>query len=485
MKSYQQNAINQHLESVPAPSFDELIELAKVDGAILRDIEVLEGGATIARALCVVGVRRHHGVWVKVFSLFGGALHDYLPICARSHDVARRLMRRIVDAAQEAGCDLVLLESIPSECCPKGTLKTRSERRIFDSAKAAGSWRCLYDRKSVRRFWKDLNKKGAVSVCTREGEISSAELDELAALHQWRWQFAGATSAFAVNPLRKQEYAVHPSNKVYLTIRLNGEIVACHYGMRYRQTLLWHTPLVNPKYLRFSPLRLLLAATAQWCEAHGVKRLDFGLGDEDYKREYCQEDRKTLSFSKALTLKGGVAECAGLAVALGAKALCEKGCYWARMMRSRVLEVFTRWEYFVSEESCSPIRDRLFVRLKTWESFCDFMRARSRRILQWQYDRFHSDKTVAYVCLTESGNIYSYGWETTGNRSLLKRDDLPNVRILFDFVTPVEHRRHGWYTRLLRCLAEEAPSLIYASSRNVVSCRAILNAGFKRVGRKR
>ena len=90
MKSCQQNAINQHLDSVPAPSFDELIELAKVDGAILRDIEVLEGGATIARALCVVVVRRHHGVWVKVFSLFGGALHDYLPICARSHDVARR-----------------------------------------------------------------------------------------------------------------------------------------------------------------------------------------------------------------------------------------------------------------------------------------------------------------------------------------------------------------------------------------------------------
>ena len=50
MKSCQQNAINQHLDSVPAPSFDELIELAKVDGAILRDIEVLEGGATIARA---------------------------------------------------------------------------------------------------------------------------------------------------------------------------------------------------------------------------------------------------------------------------------------------------------------------------------------------------------------------------------------------------------------------------------------------------
>ncbi len=484
MNPSRQSSVIRDDDSIPAPSFDELIELSRVDGIPLRDIKVIDGDETVARALCAASVRRHHGVHVNVFSLFGGALHDYLPFFAKSHNAARQLLRRIVDAAQEAGCDVILLGSIPEEYCPQGMFRTLCERRIFDSEKAANGWRCLYDRKSVRRFWKELNKKGEISISAREGEITPFELDELASLHKWRWRFSGATSAFADNPRRKQEYAVHPSNKIYLTIRLNGEIVACHYGMHYQQTVLWHTPLINPKYLKFSPLRLLLATTAQWCEAHDVKRLDFGLGDEEYKMEYCQEDRKTVSFSRALTFKGLIAECLGFVVAIGGKTLYMRGHCLARTMRARLFEAFRRREYFVSGEISTPIQDGMFVRLKSWESFCDFMRTHNACISQWQYDRFRSDKTLSFVCLADDACVYCYGWETFSNRSLLKRKDLPNFRILYDFVTPVEHRRCGWCTRLLKSLGAEFPSLIYASPRNVVSCRAIQNAGFKRIERK-
>lgn len=464
------------------PTFDELISLAAIEGVSLRDIKVFNGGDIVARALAHVVTRRHHGIRVKVYELYSGRLHDYVRVFAKDEVSLNKLVALLVEDARCQHCDVVVIESaIVAPYNGKGRLQEQRELKVFDSTQSKDGWATIYNKKSCKRFVKDACRVGDYKVCVSFGELSFSLMEELRRLHSRRWTFAGSSSAFDGMPYRVAQYMNFPSNKVYMRIMLGSDILACHYGMVYGDSLLWHTPVINPKYLRLSPLRILLAETARWCEKNGIVKLDFGLGDEKYKDEYCTGWRTTMRCEYSLSIKGVASRFLGTVFGnKKSKALICGSMNLFRLLRSTWNRLHEKWLFYRAPEKSTIIDDDMFVRIKSWEEFCDFTEERGFPIKEWQWMRFKTDKSASFVALADDRQIYTYGWESDNGALYVKMpSELRGRKILYDFCTPIRHRGKGWYTRILKRLRSEGgAAVVYVSAANIPSKTAIESAGF-------
>ena len=463
--------------NICAPTFAELNDLAKVDNVDLRVIVVKENEKITACLPCCFALKRHHGVNVKVYATYSGSLHDYQRLYCCSQTAAVELTQGIVNDAKQCGCDIISINSvIPGDFIP-ANFNTKSEIKIFDSKKEEKGWKELYVRRSVKRFEHDARKTGDYHVEIIDGRVNDDLMQELKDLHILRWQFAGSSSAFNSNPDRIRQYLCHPENKHYLRIMLGDEILACHYGMRYGTTLLWHTPLINPKFMKLSPLRLLLAEESRYCEANGFDIIDFGLGDEAYKDGYCHNERQTLVFNKPLTLKGHIANLIGQAQTPFVKKQVEQSLNCARKVKSWMDAKKVHWVYFTAPENAGTFTENLYVEADSWGGMYDLAKSHNLQVLDWHYLRFKNDDSCKFVALADEKNILTYGWTSEKNRALLEGQNIEG-RILYDFQTPEQFRNKGYYTKLLKHLLANGGGVIYADKKNIPSLKAIRKAGF-------
>ena len=160
----------------------------------------------------------------------------------------------------------------------------------------------------------------------------------------------------------------------------------------------------------------------------------------------------------------------------------------------RVAKLLCNWRFYKSPDSAKPqdipgsqdSDQPQFQQLKTADSV-RLMLQTARISFTSQYEERIKDGDT-FVCLvTSSGTLVSYGWRT--QRSHMPVSELGLIfepgseDILFDFYTPLEHRRRGFYTTLLRELrstGQSRPSWIYAHRKNIASWKAIERAGFVR-----
>jgi len=252
-------------------------------------------------------MKRHHLLPIKFYSAFGGHLYDYLFVYVKTGAALSELLHAAVCDARKQKCDILLFESLLDAFPLTGGVQHVSMKKIF-AARSAEGWRMIYDRKSVRRFEKALSKCGDFHVEVVDGFVTDEVMEVIAAMHIRKW---GSSSAFSYNVRRKDEYRVHPQNKHLTIVKVGEEIVALHYGMVFGDVMLWHTPVINLDWLKCSPLRVLLAAEARYCEGHGIVKMDFGQGDEPYKNDFCAEERKTIRFHSVLSIRGAIATMIG------------------------------------------------------------------------------------------------------------------------------------------------------------------------------
>jgi CelD/BcsL family acetyltransferase involved in cellulose biosynthesis len=88
-------------------------------------------------------------------------------------------------------------------------------------------------------------------------------------------------------------------------LSLNGEILAVHWGYVTRDRFYYLMPAhEGGKWRSFSPGRLLNEWLLEWSIAQGLRALDFGIGDEPYKRGYCDVTVPLWDAHLPQTLKG-------------------------------------------------------------------------------------------------------------------------------------------------------------------------------------
>lgn len=89
-------------------------------------------------------------------------------------------------------------------------------------------------------------------------------------------------------------------------LKLNGEIIATHWGILFNNRLYWLVPSFNYNYQNNAPGRLLLEEIIHWCCENKVKCFDFCLGDEPYKNDWTDTKMILYRYLKPLTLRGFV-----------------------------------------------------------------------------------------------------------------------------------------------------------------------------------
>lgn len=426
-----------------APSLDELFTLA---GSIELDFRVLELSSHDRPVLVLpvyVEKRRFWGVPLCTLGLVGHDFFDYLAPGWPATAPAGVLKEALTLAARHLGADVVyfnnLLAPIPGALQPYARPFANA---YFDVAAAQQGWRELFLRKNKltgsemsrdgKKAKRDLDYRCQHAV----GALDEDILERVAALHTERWRFDGVTSLLS-NPRRLGAYR-SCRDRAHLTVIFTGEeILAAHYGIRFGDSLMWHTPVINIKFLPYSPLKVLLYETVLECEREQFKVLDFGLGDEAYKGVYSNASRPVWDlFLPATPI--------GMLVALFRSASLRRWRQRVTQVLKRLSAAKHRWlsgkrhrSYLCSQSQLtreSSTNAYTYLEIDQFAHLVDVLRAARVTPVREHYQRIRHGQV--FIAITLGPEILASGWFSQGNPY---QDQRSGVRLRSPEQDPVVH----------------------------------------------
>ncbi len=146
---------------------------------------------------------------------------------------------------------------------------------------------------SLLRHERALRKLGDVSIEHFEtADAVAALLPALFDQHVERWAGTDSPSLF-LKPHNRRFYEVvtrelaASRELLYSAIKLNGRVVAQHFGLRSRDSLLWYKPAFDVSLKRVSPGEVLLKSLVEYAVARDCRELDFTRGGEAFKARFA------------------------------------------------------------------------------------------------------------------------------------------------------------------------------------------------------
>ena len=266
---------------------------------------------------------------------------------------------------------------------------------------------------------------------------------------------------------------------------LGDEVLCSHYGMRYGNTVLWHTPSINIKYFESSPLMILLYETALLCQKEKITCLDLGLGEEEYKVRFFNTERTIFNVLIPVTLRGKLIESIRLyAQPEKLKATLFTVRQSLKQLWYKALAKTTKVNWY---ESTAPFtfqqHDYTVSVIDDYKVFVDFCRCHNLPLKRDQYHRFKDG--YFFVTLHDDSHVLSYGWGIHKDQFYLSEINqsvlIDGFLMLCDFHTPPQYQRKGYFTLLLNGLMARLPEekiAIFANVKNQASNKGIVKAGF-------
>jgi CelD/BcsL family acetyltransferase involved in cellulose biosynthesis len=87
------------------------------------------------------------------------------------------------------------------------------------------------------------------------------------------------------------------------SLELNGELISLHWGVVYKKTFYYLMPsLPKSEYMKYSPGRILLQYLIKWSIDNNIKKLDFTIGDEKYKKDWSNRNEFLFSYLESNTI---------------------------------------------------------------------------------------------------------------------------------------------------------------------------------------
>jgi CelD/BcsL family acetyltransferase involved in cellulose biosynthesis len=256
--------------------------------------------------LLPLGIERRHGV--RLLSFLDASIADYnIPVLfphARdwTEDRARAVWSAVMRALPPV--DVVVLDKMPSSVAgrqnPLILLGATSIGVSGHAARLSGiTWReyeetRLPRRRTLRRYRRKLEEFGPVRFEIPESaDRREAILEAMVRQKERRFDETGATGfdspgkrAFFLEAGRRLA-----GGPVHLSALVVGdEIVATHLGYVFDRRFYQIMPTYEAGHWQsLSVGRLLHEDLIRWSFEHGMDVFDFGVGDEAYKSEYCDE----------------------------------------------------------------------------------------------------------------------------------------------------------------------------------------------------
>lgn len=466
------------------PSFNELLNLAelKKDQVVLFSIK--NNNEIVAVALMSNNKRQIAAMKYNSLYLYGFDFFDYNPIFIKS-GFENIYIEFVKNYASKNNIKLLIFDNILYSFTSLNLLRKSQKINYFDVRISKNNFEYITNKKSLNRHKKKIIDQNYSVTHYSSDKITKELIDTLAEFHKERWTFDNISSAFN-DEKRKINYLADRSNKLLTVIKVNNEVLAMHYGMLYNDNLIWHTPVLNIKFLKYSPIEILLLETAIYCSENKINILDFGLGDEQYKLRFSNQTKLVYTnyFSSELFV---VSKIIPLLLLSKYK---NNFIILLRKIREQYNKVLNNKEINILniESNLYPLPVALsekisFCSIKKYSALIDCYRKSGDVIKRYHFKRIKNNDI--FYCLLLNNKIICYGWSTINplflseiNRSL----DVGSGVLLYDFYTPKKYRRMGYYQQLLKSIIHsiDADLLVYgfAVNSNIASNKALMKIGF-------
>ena len=151
-------------------------------------------------------------------------------------------------------------------------------------------------RSTERRKFRRLAEHGTLEfvVATDEEQIHST-LDTMFEQKSESYKEMGVTDLFAQSIYRDffrgmSEHYIEDGFVHLCALKQNERLLATHWGTVYKNRFYFFMPTyARGELARYAPGNLLMQHMFDWCLSNGVQIFDFTVGDEPYKKLWCDE----------------------------------------------------------------------------------------------------------------------------------------------------------------------------------------------------
>ena len=166
--------------------------------------------------------------------------------------------------------------------------------RLLIQDNDAGVRRMLH-KKSIRRHERQLGRLGAVRI---EHLLDAAAIGPLLESffnqHVDRWARTPYPSLFQRDRNRRfyRELVNRLGAKggiIFTSVHLNEHIVAQHFGLSSKGTLIWYKPTFDIALRKCSPGEVMLSSLIRYAQDSSLVSLDFTRGDEPFKARFASD----------------------------------------------------------------------------------------------------------------------------------------------------------------------------------------------------
>lgn len=272
-----------------------------------------------AEALLPLSIETKGGLRRLVWA--GDAVSDYMgPLSAPAGAFsAQELWEAVEKTAREARCDLVDLDKMPigpeTPAWPGAralhyhahAMRVPSDVDAFLNAKLSSK-----ERYNLRRAERQLAERGAPAFIVAAGPEEKADITErMIEFKHARYRATGALDPLN-DPAVARFYraaALCPSCGVHASLLRAGDApVALHWGLSFDDTMYYLMPAFAPEgFDQLSPGTLFFVRFLRLCAACGISRLDFTVGDEDYKKKWRDSETSLCRLTAGQSAKGRAA----------------------------------------------------------------------------------------------------------------------------------------------------------------------------------
>jgi CelD/BcsL family acetyltransferase involved in cellulose biosynthesis len=231
--------------------------------------------------------------------------------------------------------DLIHLTRIPETVGAVANPMCRLNcRRYHNSAhfvELAGDWEDFYQRhagaktrSTDRRKHRRLSEMGTLEFKVTDGSAESVFADisgQMIGQKIERYRDMRAPNIMAGEGVRdlfsRPTAALRQSGLLHVSaLELGGDVVTTHWGMKHGDRFYYFLPsYADGPWMKYSPGRLLLFELFKWSFENGVKVFDFTIGDESYKKDWCDREVRLFHYIEARTGKGRIVRSLRLAAA--------------------------------------------------------------------------------------------------------------------------------------------------------------------------
>jgi CelD/BcsL family acetyltransferase involved in cellulose biosynthesis len=220
--------------------------------------------------------------------------------------------------------DIVRLPRIPERvgdfANPFCALRCRRYHNSAHYVRLTGNWAEFYEkhagaktRSTDRRKHRRLSEKGSVTHKITDGSDRTG-FDSLtrAMIEQKGQRYVEINARNILDDDSHRRFFTAPTDELVTSGQLqvaglfvDKAPVTTHWGMVFGGRFYYYMPsIATGDWRRYSPGRLLLFHLFEWCFDNGVDVFDFTIGDERYKKDWCDEEMPLFEYFETRSFKG-------------------------------------------------------------------------------------------------------------------------------------------------------------------------------------